>query len=608
MDDIQRVKDAIDLVTYIQAAVPGLKKAGRLYKALCPFHAEKTPSFVVNPETQSWRCYGACNTGGDLYSFAMKHHNWTFGEALHALASHAHIDLKEARGADRGADERLLGLLKTAADLYASALHAPTPASRHARAYITGRGLSEATLTAWGIGYAPDAWAWLKDQLTALGYTDTDLLEAGLVSRDDAGHTYDRFRGRLMFPICDERGRVRGFGGRALTPGQEPKYLNSPATRLFDKSRLLFGYAQAKAAMSRDGAVVVEGYLDVIQAHQAGYTNVVAQMGAALTEAQLHLISRVTHTLTWALDQDEAGQRATRRALTDLYAGGHLSRLEMEARVASWDGVADPDDLIRHDVLLWAQALSDAKEGLMVLFEAAVMTLPSSATIAQKQALLRDLRPVLAGLDPLTKRDALARLAGLLSLHERDLVAWTMMQESLTPRRPVPAAPVSAAPLWPPLEMLVLHGLIVNDDQRWIDRANASLMRLADRWPGAFAPLNLNDFSTPHTRGLMSVIQRAVEMGLRPFSGPVEEMIGEGPLHEVYERAVFAPQVQAVLAQAAPRPVINLPYDDFLKAVFTLRRVRLEQDVASQMLTPTQVMEWMQAKAHLTRPSHQRAR
>ena len=320
MSVADEIKSRIDIVNYVQQYVP-LKKAGRYYKANCPFHSERTPSFIVNPDTQSWRCFGSCAEGGDLFTFAQKHHGWSFREALEELARQAGVELRRQTDEQRQQAARhdvLRGVLQAAADWFQERLWDAPQVLNYAR---DRRGFSDDTLRAAALGYAPDGWQHLRDYMRQLDYSDEDLLEVGLLRRnEESGRVYDYFRKRLVIPIRDERGRVVGFGARALADEDQPKYLNSPQTPLFDKSRLLYGLDRARQAIRNENrAVIVEGYMDVIQAHQAGHMNVVAQMGTSLTEPQLRLLTpRLTGRVVLALDADSAGQNATMRSLLEV--------------------------------------------------------------------------------------------------------------------------------------------------------------------------------------------------------------------------------------------------------------------------------------------------
>jgi DNA primase len=374
---IDEVKDRLDIVEVISAYIP-LQKSGRNYKALCPFHSEKTPSFVVFPESQRWHCFGACSEGGDVFTFAMKREGWDFRTALEELARRAGVELRPRTPAQAQAEEeadRLRGLLSTAAQYYHHLLrHAPE--AEAARAYVAKRELNDETVERFLVGYSLPGWERTRAYLTERGYTVEELIKAGLLVEREDGSTYDRFRDRLMVAIRDAQGRVIGFGARTLDPEGVPKYINSPQTPLFDKSRTLFGLDLARQAIRReDRAVIVEGYMDVMQAHQSGFANVVAQMGTALTEAQLRQLQRYTRRLVLALDPDAAGVQATLRGVETAREVleqewepifdprglvGHEARLGADIRILRLPRGQDPDDLIRGDRQRWAALVEEA--------------------------------------------------------------------------------------------------------------------------------------------------------------------------------------------------------------------------------------------------------
>jgi DNA primase len=272
-----------------------LRRTGKNYTGFCPFHSNsRTPAFVVFPETGTWRCFGQCNEGGDIFGYVMKKEGWDFNEALHQLAEKAGVQLKAPTQQEQVAAEAYDGLrllLEEAVTFYRHQLLG-TAAGKEALEYLHQRGLNDETIEAFGLGYAPNAWEATLGHFRSKGFSEEDLLAAGLVTeREGEGRSgvYDRFRHRLMFPIRDERGRMAGFGARILNLEDVPKFLNSPQTVLFDKGRLLYGLDRArKSIRSADQAVIVEGYLDVIALHQASYANAVSPMGTALTEHQLY--------------------------------------------------------------------------------------------------------------------------------------------------------------------------------------------------------------------------------------------------------------------------------------------------------------------------------
>lgn len=442
MSVTDEIKSRIDIVSYIQRHVPALKKAGRNHKACCPFHAEKTPSFVVNPERQTWHCFGACSEGGDLFTFAQKMHGWDFKEALRELAAEADVQLRprtpeQKTAADRL--DRLRGLVNTAAELFQNRLELDDASA--VRRYIGAeRGLSDETSRAFQLGYAPESWDWLLNSLRRLGYGDDDIVEVGLAVRNESGRVYDRFRNRLMIPIRDERGRVVGFGGRALDAEEGAKYINSPQSALFDKSGLLFGLDTGRRAIRESGTVViVEGYMDVIQAHQAGYHNVVAQMGTAMTENQIRLVApRHASRIVLALDADEAGQSAARRSLDVArqvlrdYAG----RLSVDLRILQVPAGKDPDDWLRQSPEKWDDLVAKAQGVADYVIDTEMAALPEAPSINEREALARRVLPLLvASENNLYKQENIQKLSRRLRISERDLMYWS--RANLPAERPL---------------------------------------------------------------------------------------------------------------------------------------------------------------------------
>ncbi len=437
MSVTDEIKARIDIVSYVLRFVPTLKKAGRNHKACCPFHNEKTPSFVVNPERQTWHCFGACAEGGDLFTFAQKMHKWDFKEALGELAQEAGVQLRRQTPQERTRDdqlERLRGIISSAADIYHKQfLH---PGASAIQAYVfKKRSLSKDSVQSFQIGLAPESWDFALQALTALGYSEDEIIDAGLAARSDKGRVYDRFRNRLMIPIRDERGRVVGFGGRALDPNEPAKYINSPQSALFDKSQLLFGLDSAKAAIRDTGlAVIVEGYMDVIQAHQAGYRNVVAQMGTAMTEAQIMRITpRFANKIVIALDADEAGQSATRRSLEvarQTLARDYAGKLAVDLRILQVPSGKDPDDYLRETPEAWEGLVNSAQAVADFVIDMETENLSAVASMQERQHLARQILPILfASENNLYQQENIQKLARRLRISERDLLTWAGEQQ-----------------------------------------------------------------------------------------------------------------------------------------------------------------------------------
>ncbi|MCS6845452.1 MAG: DNA primase [Caldilineales bacterium] len=458
MTTVDEIKERLDIVEVISAYVP-LRKAGRHYKGLCPFHQERTPSFVVFPETGTWRCFGACSTGGDVFSFVMKRENLDFREALELLARKAGVDLAPPTAAQSQQSqylERLREIVQAAA-LYYHSLLRQSPQGEVARAYLARRGLDDATVEAFQLGYAPEGWDHLLTYLRGKGYSVEDLLAAGLIvakEHEAEGRTsyYDRFRHRVMVPIRDLQGHVIGFGARALAPDQQPKYLNTPQTPLFDKSAVLFGLHAAKQAIrARGQAIIVEGYMDVLAAHQHGETNVVASMGTALTEQQLKQLKRFTNTFVLALDADAAGQAATRRGLAQarealdrewvptVTATGlvrHEARLAADLRVMTLPPGMDPDDVIRSDLALWRRLVAEARPVVDYFFDLARQELDLSTAQGKAEAVER-LAPLIQEVANEVQRiHYTQQLARLIQADERTVERLVAARRSPPPQPP----------------------------------------------------------------------------------------------------------------------------------------------------------------------------
>ncbi len=385
MGVVDEVKERLDIVEYVGRHV-SLQKAGRAYRGLCPFHTEKTPSFYVFPDSQRWHCFG-CNRGGDIFSFAMEFEGLDFRTALEELARLAGVALRPLtpeQVRQQGELTRLRALLEQAADYYHRLLLSAPQAAR-ARAYLEQRGFTPETVKTFRLGYSLNSWDALRTHLLGQGFTVEELVKAGMLVQREDGRTYDRFRHRLMIPICDRRGRVIAFGGRVLDAEAQPKYINSPQTPLFDKGQVLFGYHLAAQAIREAGEVVlVEGYMDVMIPHQAGYRNVVAPMGTALTEAHLKQLQRLTRRFILALDPDAAGIRAVMRGVEVAREAlerewhpifdprglvGYEGRLKAEIRVVTLPDGLDPDELVLRDPARWAALIARSQPVVRFYFE-----------------------------------------------------------------------------------------------------------------------------------------------------------------------------------------------------------------------------------------------
>lgn len=379
MSVVDQIKARLDIVDTVSQSVK-LRRTGKNYIGFCPFHSNtRTPAFVVFPESQTWRCFGQCNEGGDLFSYVMKREGLDFSETLKKLADQAGVELSPQTPQSKKEEEsqaRLSRLMEEALRFYRQQM-LETEAGKKALNYIKSRGLSDETIKIWGLGYAPGGWESLIKHFSHTDFQTSELSAAGMLTEREDGSGYDRFRDRLMFPIRSATGKMAGFGARALNPDDMPKYLNSPKTELFDKSQLLYGMDLARREMrALNQAVIVEGYMDVIALHQAGFKNVVASMGTALTEEQFGILKRTTRNIVLALDADQAGQNATLRGLETArrsmdegldisFDSRGLMRyerfLKADIRVTTLPEGKDPDEIVNENPDAWKTIIANAK-------------------------------------------------------------------------------------------------------------------------------------------------------------------------------------------------------------------------------------------------------
>jgi DNA primase len=469
MDVVDAIKRQVDLVAYIGRFTP-LQKSGRSYRGLCPFHTEKTPSFYVFPERGTWRCFGACGEGGDLFTFVEKRENVDFRGALRILAAEAGIQLHEDDPKRRSHIERLAAIVSAAVGFYERQLREPEGAE--ALEYLSGaRGLTADTIGAWHLGWAPDGWHHLRDFLLNRGYTVPDMVAAGvLVDAEEGREPYDRFRGRVIIPIANERGEFVALAGRGLH-GEEPKYLNSPQTEIFDKGRTLFGlHAAADAIRLQGEVVVVEGYMDVLGPWQAGYRNVVATMGTSLTRHHAALLRRFAPRIVLALDPDAAGMNAAERAGSLLFgfsgeehaadaartADALAADTDIDLRVAPLPAGRDPDELVRDDRPAWERAIAGAQPFVeFLLFRMLGERRPVSPL--EVRHLVDRLSPVLLAVsDPVERGLYIQRVARHLGVPETTVADRLRRGRQAGPR----AAPEQAARRPPGPEEVLLAILL----------------------------------------------------------------------------------------------------------------------------------------------------
>lgn len=460
VDEIKARLNAVELI----GETVKLRRSGKTYVGLCPFHVhvKNTPSFVVWPDSGTWRCFGQCNEGGDLFKFVMKKESWGFREALEYLAGRAGVELKPRTQQDVERDEeyqRLRDLLTLAVTYYQNLL-VNAPQAGAARDHLQKRGLTPSTLETFELGYALPMWEAAFKFFSERGYTQKELLDAGLIIQRDDGSIRDRFRNRIMIPIRDGSGRLTGFGARALDPADQPKFLNSPQTPLFNKGETVYALDRARKTISLGGvAVLVEGYMDVMAAHQAGFTNVVSAMGTALTETQLRLIKKFAKRIVLALDADAAGDKATLRGLavaretldhdyTPTFDARGLIRsegkLQADIRVFTLPEGKDPDEVVLADPEAWRRGVAGAEP--IVDYVIRVLTADHNLDDPKiKSDLADEILPIINDVADPVERDAYRqKLARLLKIDERALAqkaAGKIASGRATPQRRPPSQP-----------------------------------------------------------------------------------------------------------------------------------------------------------------------
>ena len=404
-DYITELVQRSDIVDVVQS-YGQLRHRGRTHTGLCPFHNEKTPSFVVYPETQSFYCFG-CGAGGDVITFIKKINNVDYIEAVKFLAGRAGMALPEEDDQTGRLRSRIISINKDAARFYFSRLN--SDAGRVGRAYWRGRGLSDATIKRFGLGYAPVSFRETRDHLKSLGYTEDELLAAGLIKRSEKGGTFDFFRHRVMIPIFDLRGNVIAFSGRKLDPEQPGgKYVNSPETLVYKKSRTLFALNFAKKSQTRR-YILCEGNLDAISMHQAGFTTAVAGCGTALTAEQVKILSEYADEVVLCYDSDEAGQKATRRAIS------LLSVSPLKISVLNIPDAKDPDEFIKK---FGAERFEMLLNGSNNAIEYELLQAKGKYDIATPDGRLNYIK------------DAIGVLAGRITPTERDVYAGRLAEET----------------------------------------------------------------------------------------------------------------------------------------------------------------------------------
>jgi DNA primase len=619
MSQIEEIKSKIDIVDLVSEAGVKLRHAGKNYTGFCPFHDNKrSPAFVVWPESGTWRCFGACNEGGDIFKFVMKREGLDFKEALRKLAARAGVELTEFQRETpeaREAYDHLRKLLEDAVIFYRTHLFNNKAILTYLR---EKRGLTDATIETFGLGYAPNGWDNALKHFTARGYSEQDLIDSGLLTvREEAdsrntqhatsrsipvGRTYDKFRNRIMIPIRDEQGRMAGFGARVVDPDDIPKFLNSPETPIFSKGRILYGLDRArKPIRTADQAVIVEGYLDVIALHQAGYENVVSPMGTALTEDQLRLLKRSTRRIVLALDPDVAGQKAILRGLEAARSAmdkeGELgfdargllkneARLQADLRVAAIPDDLDPDEIVARNKEEWAKIIEDAKPIVTHVME----TLAAGQNVNDpkvKNQIAAQVLPLIEDLPSPLERDTYRQaLARMLRVDERSLMG-TQARGPVMKRKPrgalsSPKAEATVAAVNPVLKLesffvgIVLRAPeLVYQVDRKLEESNLSA-------------LAVDDFEYTDHQIIIQTIRQSLEQVDRDYHAYVMAGLPESIL----------PLANELLAESEKfKQNADALRDDLLRAVKKMRLTRAAEQITQYRYLQEEAGEQGDARA-----------
>ncbi len=623
MTAVDDIKARLDIVDIVSETVK-LRHSGKNYTGFCPFHTNtKTPAFVVFPDTQTWRCFGQCNEGGDIFSFVMKREGWDFQEALRRLAERAGVTLHEYTPEEKEKveeNERLREVLSMAVTFFQHQLR-NTEAGKQALDYLHSRKLTDETIDAFTLGYAPDSWDALTNHLTSHSVTEQELRNAGLISERDSGGVYDRFRHRLVIPIRDQRGHMAGFGGRVLRADDVPKYLNSPRTPIFDKGRMLYGLDIAhREIRSKDQVVIVEGYLDVIGPYQAGFKNCVSPMGTALTEDQFRLIKRYSRKIILALDPDAAGQKATLRGLQTarqtleregdpIFDSRGLmqveSRLKADIRVTTLPEGLDPDEIALEDPERWEELVADAKPVVTHVME----TLAARSDVDDpkvKEEIANQVLPLIEDVKGSVEREAYRqKLARLLHIDERALVkrstggVQSPRRSDRLMHRVAPHTAVFTDVTHRLLEGACIEALL----------ADPTLLHFIDRHFRGFelASLHPDDFSHTDYKEAFKLIEESLGQDDKEPQDYVREHL-QGPLGD----SLLDEDEETAYPNWRFQP--NAPiFESLLNMFIRLRRIRIDEGLDQLVFLQTQereetegvldinkiAMEYVQARARL---------
>jgi len=577
---LEQVRNSVSIVDFVSRYVP-LKKSGREYGALCPFHSEKTPSFWVNEEKQIFKCFG-CGVGGDVFAFVMQMESLDFPEAIRFVAESSGIPLPaSSRTARKEYDEknRLFKLMELAGRLFQEALRAE--GGQHARQYLAERKIDSATIQAFHMGYAPPGNVVLQRMLSQ-GYTQQDALVCGLAKQSDRGGVYSNFRSRIIFPIRDLTGRIVAFGGRILGDGR-PKYLNSPETKLYVKSRHLFGMDVARDEIRRqDEAILVEGYFDCVVPHQFGVKNVVASLGTSLTSGHVSLLARFSRNVVINFDPDLAGAKATLRSIDLLLEEG------LQIRVVQLPGGQDPDTFVRENgVDAYRSMIKQAPPFMEYLLEKQIEEADDAFSPAGKREVVTQILPYLRKMaDNVERAEWLNRVAVRLRV-DQDLL-WSELRK-MPRRKSSPAAEAAEQERVSGEESLVTRSEKVLL-AAVLDQDLCSLVT-----EGADGEL----FKGLQTESLFRMVFELSNQGLKPSVHRLRSESATGQVRDLVERMAFG-EVEVALDEDHVRGSI----ESLRREQNRRRRIELKSRLAEPGLGFEEQMELMAQLQSLSERQH----
>ncbi len=573
-DEIEQIKERIDISTVVGEYV-SLKRAGRNFKALCPFHQEKSPSFIVSPHRGTWHCFG-CNEGGDIFSFVQKIEGIDFPGALKLLAEKAGVTLSKSSPQSTNRRQRAFEVLSAAARFYHEIL-IHQEAGKKALQYIESRGITSETIKTFQLGYAPNSWDIVYSWLKKKGFSDQELLDSGLVGRNERGNIYDRFRGRVMFPVADVQGRIVAFGGRIMPwheTGNEGKYINSPEGMLYEKRRVVYNLNRAKQFMrEKNVGIVVEGYMDVVMLWQAGVHHVVASSGTAFTSDHIVQLKRFADELHFAFDADAAGWKATIAATQSALASG------MNVRTISLPKGQDPADVAKeHTPEEVQQIFSDTKSLTGLLLQ----SLRVESTDVSSQGQLEALLPLVQFVkNPVQQGKMIQETAEALHVPEASIVS---MLESLQEPASLPMPEESYRRVIHTAEQPLLGLILLKEEVR------------ADIFPRLMAAMILD----PECRLLYNSLKELAERAPEFFSMTTDQIIGQIDTSITGHAEAVCTRAEDSLATTTLTP---LEEGHFLFQSLHRRYLRDELQAAQQQLalasedTRTQALERFQGLA-----------